>query len=84
MIAKQYLLLRQSSNCPAEVISSKNGIERILFSGKRWPARRFFEAARVSETYKNVTHYVRKETAAWVDARTNETIYREKSFKKQK
>lgn len=61
-----YLILRQPGRL-AEVAYAKDGVETLLFAGKRWPARRAFAACRLSIPYEGIPAFVRKESGAIVE-----------------
>ena len=64
-LPSEYLLLRQPTKV-CEVVFVKNGIETVLFAGKRWPARHAFRDIRNSVPYENTPAFVRKITGTIV------------------
>ena len=58
----QYLILRQLSDQPCEVIfyDSDKQTRSVMFSGGRWEARRYFRDLRLSVGWETVPAFVEK------------------------
>jgi hypothetical protein len=62
-LPSEYLILRQPGRV-AEVVFVQHGAEHVMFSGKRWDARRSLLRIRQSIGFEHLPVYVRKETGA--------------------
>jgi len=58
-LPSEYLLIRQPSKS-CEVLFIKETEETVLFSGKRWDARRFLKDFRNQVAYESVRAFCRK------------------------
>ncbi len=55
-----WLLLRQKPGKPCEVVYVQGERETVLFSGKRWDARRYYRDLRLSIGWEVIPAFVEK------------------------